>query len=196
MDKYTFFDREYFEGQRKRLVPPYNRDLVYPHFSFIAKMLKRQIKPTSVLDLGCAKGFLVEAFLDLGIGDVRGIDISEYAINDSSDKVKKYLIVGDVEKEFPFKDNSFDLITSVDLFEHLYNPTSVLKEAYRTLKKNGKMFLIICGFYSPNATKDKSHINIKPLREWGKLIEKEKFKTIYVKIVNCDYMILIEKVVD
>ena len=49
-----------------------------------AKALVRVLKPQSqkVLEIGCAKGFLVKAFQDMGI-DAIGIDISSYAIKRS-----------------------------------------------------------------------------------------------------------------
>lgn len=48
-----------------------------------------------VLDVGCAKGFFVEDLRFFGV-DAYGIDVSQYAINCSSEAVKPYLTVADV----------------------------------------------------------------------------------------------------
>jgi hypothetical protein len=48
-------------------------------FSGIAEHIFQDIHPTTVLDAGCAMGFLVESLRKKGIQSF-GIDISEYAI--------------------------------------------------------------------------------------------------------------------
>ena len=48
-------------------------------FACYAQRIIREICPHSVLDVGCAKGFLVEALRDQGL-EAFGIDISEYAV--------------------------------------------------------------------------------------------------------------------
>ena len=43
----------------------------------------------------------------------------------------------DIEKQSSIKSNSFDLVVTQDVFEHLYNPEKAAKEIARTLKKGG-----------------------------------------------------------
>jgi SAM-dependent methyltransferase len=192
-NKKTFYDEDYFEGSNKAQRPSYTRDLVYSYFLSIASMLKKILSPKKVLDLGCAKGFLVEAFMDLGIDDVWGIDISKYAIYNSPKEIRHRLIIGDIEESLPFENQTFDLITAIDLFEHLQYPSNVLLEAQRILKKNGKMFAVICGEGSPNATKDLSHINIQSYDIWKDIIEKNGFSILQYRDVGKDYGILMER---
>uniref|UniRef100_A0A7C4NQI1 Methyltransferase domain-containing protein n=1 Tax=Thermodesulfobacterium geofontis TaxID=1295609 RepID=A0A7C4NQI1_9BACT len=50
---------------------------------------------------------------------------------------RENVIKCDVNRDkFPFKDNYFDEIVAIELFEHLTNPLNFLKECYRTLKRN------------------------------------------------------------
>ncbi len=56
----------------------------------------------------------------------------------------KNKVCGDIT-ELPFQDNSFDLITSNMVFEHLNNPEMQLKEIQRVLSRNGKLI-----FHTPN----------------------------------------------
>jgi ubiquinone/menaquinone biosynthesis C-methylase UbiE len=59
-------------------------------------------------------------------------------------KTIKNLVRGDITK-LPFPDNSFDLITSNMVFEHLNNPQQQLNEISRILKVGGKLI-----FHTPN----------------------------------------------
>src|SRR5688500_8975544 len=61
----------------------------------------------SVLDIGCAKGFMLHDFREL-IPHLRvaGIDISSYAIENGIESVKPFIQVADARK-LPFPDQSF-----------------------------------------------------------------------------------------
>src|SRR6476661_8245522 len=60
---------------------PYERnDHWLDFFGKIADAIIRDLRPSSVLDAGCAMGFLVEALRARGV-EAWGIDISEYAIS-------------------------------------------------------------------------------------------------------------------
>jgi SAM-dependent methyltransferase len=41
----------------------------------------------------------------------------------------------DLEKPLPFEDNSFDIVTALDVLEHLNNPHEALKELFRISRK-------------------------------------------------------------
>ncbi|MGE3783147.1 MAG: class I SAM-dependent methyltransferase [Alphaproteobacteria bacterium] len=49
--------------------------------------------------------------------------------------------VGAVGESLPFSDNTFDLILSHQVLEHVENPAAVIREAYRVLKPGGYIFL-------------------------------------------------------
>src|SRR3990172_11155820 len=65
-------------------------------FKDYAKSLfdKYQLNGKKVLEIGCAKGFLVKDLRDLGT-DAYGLDISEYAIGKAEAKVREFLSIGD-----------------------------------------------------------------------------------------------------
>ena len=67
-----------------------------------------------------------------------GIDISEYAVNNSHNKIKNYLAVAN-SIELPFEDNYFDLTVSVNTLHNILDLKSLeisLKEIKRVSKKN------------------------------------------------------------
>ena len=72
---------------------------------------------SKVLDVGCAKGFLVKDLVNEGI-DAYGLDISDYAIRNCESEVIGRLQVGTADN-LPFPDNSFDVVISITTLHNL-----------------------------------------------------------------------------
>jgi protein-L-isoaspartate(D-aspartate) O-methyltransferase len=73
-----------------------------------------------VLDVGCGKGFLMYEFLQAVPGvEVRGMDLSEYAIEHAKEEVKPFMEVANAN-DLPYEDNSFDLVVSINSLHNLY----------------------------------------------------------------------------
>ena len=98
------FGKEFFDGDRRHGYGGFNYNprfwqLVIPtfrnHFNLSAD--------SSVLDVGCAKGFMLHDMAELIPGiTVKGIDISEYAIENTIESMKHHVQVADA-KALPFK---------------------------------------------------------------------------------------------
>ena len=72
-----------------------------------------------LLDVGCAKGFMLFDFLQIVEGiEVAGIDISDYAIENAISPVADFVQVANA-KSLPFEDNSFDGIISINTIHNL-----------------------------------------------------------------------------
>ena len=111
------YGRLYFDGPREYGYGGYSYD---GRWKPVAKDIMDffSLKPGDrVLDVGCAKGFLVKDLLALGI-DAYGIDISEYAITNSEPEVTGRLHVGNANN-LPFPDNSFQAIISINTIHNL-----------------------------------------------------------------------------
>jgi len=92
----------------------------------------------SVLDIGCATGTLLAFLRDRG-WNVKGTEISpaaEYARNVRQLDVRNIPL-----EEIAFPSGSFNIVLASHLIEHLNDPFSLLKEAYRILKDNGNLFI-------------------------------------------------------
>lgn len=88
---------------------------------------------SKVLDVGCGKGFLLKELIELIPGlEVRGIDISEYAIKNSHPDVAKNLQVGSAT-HLPWQDANFDLVISINTLHNLLN--FELESALRELER-------------------------------------------------------------
>lgn len=89
------------------------------------------------LELGCGRGTTDPALVPLRSAANEsvyvGVGIDHQSLVDSNEENK---VLGDAST-MPFPDSSFDLISSNMVFEHLPNPSVVLKEARRLLTLDG-----------------------------------------------------------
>jgi SAM-dependent methyltransferase len=95
----------------------------------------------SILDLGCASGFFLES---LGKNwDRQGLEVSALAAERS--RRRSGILVHQCEiARAGFDQESFDVVSSFDVIEHLSNPMPMFREARRILKPGG-WFLIGTG---------------------------------------------------
>ena len=89
-----------------------------------------------VLDVGCGIGTLGKEIKRRNSPYVYGIDISEVGIKYARSEGIKAKIA-DIEDKWPFGNDFFDTIVSVQVLEHLINPDHFFMETRRVLKKNG-----------------------------------------------------------
>lgn len=96
----------------------------------------------NILDTGCGTGFNLNYLKDYG--NVIGLDFSKDALNFCKMRENKNLIQADAEK-LPFKADTLNLITTLDLLEHL-DDDKALKEFYIVLKPNGYLIVTVPAF--------------------------------------------------
>ena len=196
-NKQELYDRDYFETKSKTASLPYSWEAKKPHFEIIVNAVAH-LKPTRVLDIGCAKGFLVFLFDERGI-EAYGIDVSRYAVKNAPDAVKDKLFVVDIENEMlPFNNDYFDLIIGMEILEHLPDFSNILKECNRVLKKGGYLFFTTPTPGSYDATHDVSHVNVHPETFWIELFKRNGFsqlgkreQTYFIKEFVANYKKLI-----
>ncbi len=130
------FGREYFDGDRRYGYGGFHYD---GRWKALAGTLIRHygLKPgMRVLDIGCAKGFLLHEFKNLMPDlDVAGLDVSEYAIAHAMDSVKPFVGAGNASS-LPFADKSFDLVISINTLHNL--PVYDLDRALREIERVGR----------------------------------------------------------
>lgn len=127
-----YYNENYYESERA-----YSFGTRYKSMDLLADCLYQQLKPKTTLDAGCAKGYMVTAFMDRGC-KAYGCDISEYAIKNSIYTLKMWLKVVDIENDhWPYVDESFDLVTAIECMEHLRKPENAIVEMARVVKPGG-----------------------------------------------------------
>jgi len=124
-------------------------ELEEAHWFFVARRriltrllddLMTGVSGTSILDVGCGTGAtmsLLERY-----GEVTGIDISSKALAYCQEQGRSRLCLADGQS-IPFSDGSFDLVTALDLLEHLEREDAGLREAWRVLKNGGYAVLVV-----------------------------------------------------
>ena len=102
-----------------------------------------------VLDVGCAKGFLVKDLLDALPGlEVFGLDISDYALMNCPGACVGRLHLGSADR-LPFPDGAFKAALSLDTIHNL--PRERAKVALRELQRvsNGRAFVKVDSYHTP-----------------------------------------------
>jgi methionine biosynthesis protein MetW len=87
----------------------------------------------TLLDIGCGDGLLLSLVKEKGI-EAKGLDISEKGAEKARAKGLE-VVVTDIGDRIPFPDNTFDIVTALDVLEHLYAPEELLNEATRVSKR-------------------------------------------------------------
>ena len=127
------YGKEFFDGDRLYGYGGYYYD---GRWVKVAERMKQHYglkDDAAILDIGCAKGFLLHDFKQSIPGSsVTGIDVSQYAIDCSMETVKPYLKVGSAE-ELPYSDKSFDLVLSLTTIHNLH--LEPLKNALREIQR-------------------------------------------------------------
>lgn len=114
------FGKEFFDGDRRNGYGGFN---YFPRFwQPVIPTFQEYFGLTaasSVLDVGCAKGFMLHDLQELIPGiTVKGVDVSSYAIENAMDDVKSHVQVGDA-RSLPFPDKSFDVVISINSIHNL-----------------------------------------------------------------------------
>ncbi len=132
------FGFEYWDGDRKFGYGGYKYD---GRWRAVADAIAKhyRLKPGDrILDVGCGKGFLLYDLTQVVPGiEIRGIDISEYAIKNAKEEISTFLQVADAV-QLPFEDKSFDLVISINTLHNLYcyDMVIALKEIMRVGRKD------------------------------------------------------------
>ena len=128
------FDAEYFDGDRRY---GYGGFTYNPRFWTDTVNLFVQhyglSENAAILDVGCGKGFMLKDFQTrLPQARLAGVDISSYAIENAHPDVQSLVQLADARR-LPFKDDSFDLVLSINTLHNLQYEECV--EAFREVQR-------------------------------------------------------------
>jgi len=126
-------------------------------FTQVASRVKAITNAHSVLDVGCAKGLLVQALVERGV-DARGLDVSRHAIESAHPDVRDRLAVGSATDPIPGR---YDLISFIEVAEHL-SPREAETALDRICAATDQLLFTS----TPGHFDDPSHINVRPTAEW------------------------------
>jgi SAM-dependent methyltransferase len=129
-------------------------------FGGVADAIVAQLAPRTVLDAGCAKGFLVAALRERGV-DAVGFDLSEVAIAEAPEAARDHVWVGSLTDPI---DGRYDLVTCIEVIEHL-DPADATT-AVANLASAADTVLLSS---TPADRDEPTHVNIQPPERWSQL---------------------------
>lgn len=121
------------------------------------RRLQRLIPGGKFLDVGCNLGFAVEAARQCGF-EATGIELSKQAVEKAQEQFPGCRFFATSSMEFAKRGETFDLIYSSEVIEHVPDPVAFVESLRALLKPGGALFL---------TTPDAGHF-LKPrkLEEW------------------------------
>ncbi len=113
--------------------------------SFLEQIIqnpKSKIQNPKILDVGCGTGANLEMLANFG--EAEGVDVSDDALEFCKQKGLK--AHKGLAESLPFADESFDVVTALDVVEHLDDDIAGLKEMNRVLRTGGKTLIFVPAF--------------------------------------------------
>jgi len=129
-------------------------------FRELAGRIVDDIAPKTVLDAGCAMGFLVESLRALGV-DASGIDVSDYALERVDKSVEEYVSQASLTESLPRR---YDLVTCLEVLEHM--PARDAERAVANICAATDQVLFSS---SPFDYAEPTHVNVRPPEEWSEM---------------------------
>ena len=100
-------------------------------------------EPAAIVDIGCGAGTMVEELARFGVA--YGLDVSNTALGYCHGRGLDSVTLGDASA-LPYQDERFDLVTSIDVLEHVDDDVSALRETYRVCRKGGMLIATVPAF--------------------------------------------------
>jgi 2-polyprenyl-3-methyl-5-hydroxy-6-metoxy-1,4-benzoquinol methylase len=132
------YSKGYFTGESSlKSYTDYGKDKknIFRNMAWLVNEIKKYKSKGKYLDVGCAYGYAMEVADKKGF-DVYGIDPSDHAVSQAKKKFPKRASVSYLSN-MKFADNSFDVISLFDVFEHLQDPRRDLAKLKKVLKNDG-----------------------------------------------------------
>jgi SAM-dependent methyltransferase len=112
------------------------RDMKLSTFRLRLEVIKKYKPRGTVLDVGCATGFFLEAAREAGFTPF-GVEFSDYSSKIAKAKFGEDAVFEGVLEDCPFPERHMDVVTMFDLLEHVRDPHSVLEKTWNLLKDDG-----------------------------------------------------------
>ena len=143
------YGAEYFDAERgyglENHFSDENRDHALRWGRARLTWIEKHAAPGSLLDVGCAAGFFLLAARKRG-WDVHGVEISSHASAYARDRLGLDVATGEFSSMDPAP-GKYDLVTMLDVIEHLPDPLEGLRRAHSTLKSGGHLFVATPNFH-------------------------------------------------
>ncbi len=143
----------------------------------------------NMLDIGCGTGWALgqAAKINGDKGTFYGVDLSEKMIEKAKENFKgreNFHFIKANAEEIPLEDKRFDIIICTNSFHHYLHPEKALKEMYRLLKPQGKVYILDppVDFWVARVLAkvlhlfDRAQVGLYSTKEFEKMITRAGFK--------------------
>lgn len=160
-------------------------------------LIKNITTAKSVLDVGVGPGFIlnyIHSYLNSSAA-LYGVDLNKNPLLSNNVIFEEV----DLEREnLPFQSESFDIVISTFVIEHLHNPLRLFEESYRVLKRRGEFYLVT-EYYTTvflpdywNFYQDPTHVRPYTKRSLRILAQMAGFKQIRTGIIRgIEFLVLL-----
>jgi SAM-dependent methyltransferase len=185
----TEFNEDYYERGVEMGISGYSNyrwmpELTIPMCYEISEILKLNDNET-ILDFGCAKGYVVKGFRLLH-KQAYGVDISSYAVGQAPSDVRQYLDVINPGDNIPILHSNgllhYTWILAKDVLEHV--PYESIDPLLKQLRFRGKGLFVVVPFGDgkkfmvPSYELDKTHVIREDMNWWSSTFEKAGFNVV------------------
>jgi len=132
---------------------------------------------SKILDVGCGGGYTLD--LLTAFGDVNGADISPQAVAHCRDNGFENTILVEENRPLPFIKNNFDLITCLDVLEHIHDDQNCLLDIKRILAPSGYLVLFVPAL----------HILWSKLDDGAHHYRRYTKRQLFERLKNCGYKV-------
>jgi SAM-dependent methyltransferase len=163
------------------------RQIKYKHIFKLIRKNKTSKDDFKLLEVGTGSGFLL-SFLEVKYPKaiLNGLEYDDRLVELTKSKLKQANVKQGNAEDFIFE-NKFDIIVSLQVIEHLYNPNKMINSVKNNLNKNGVFIFTTpnLGCLSKRIMKSKwhgfrdDHVSLKSVNEWDLLLEENGFEKVY-----------------
>lgn len=143
----------------------------------------RAMAPASrvTLDIGCGGGYLVDALSHQGM-DAFGVDTSEYVVERARTLARGTFVLGTASEAIGAE--RFDLVTMIDVIEHLPNPVATLRDAVRLVRPGG-IIMVLTPRYGGRLLADQGDEYVHFNSDHTLYLTEETLRAILARAVPC-----------
>lgn len=141
-DPKRFYDERYAQGYMQDFSDLYEACRLFTVRSVLEMLTRDGLTPRDVLDYGCGEGRYLTVWRQFfAEASLTGCDISDRALQIASQLSPDATLVPMADERVDLKDASFDLITSIEVLEHVRNADAAVAELGRLLRPRGILVL-------------------------------------------------------
>jgi len=141
-DPKRFYDERYAQGYMQDFSDLYEACRLFTVRSVLEKLAGEGFAPRDMLDYGCGEGRYLQVWRQHFSGaSLTGCDISDHALQIASRLAPDAALVPMRDERVDLRDASFDLITSIEVLEHVRDADAAVAELGRLLRPQGHLLL-------------------------------------------------------